>query len=63
MIPAVSIFTSISYQIFKKSGTAALAYFLVFSVLIKSITFYISTSETRKVCWRKTGAVEELWSH
>jgi len=64
MIPAVSIFTSILYQIFKKSGTAALASFLVFPLLIRSMTFYISTSETGKILlekdWGYSGAVEPL---
>jgi len=64
MISAVSIFTSIPYQIFKKSGTAALAPFLVFPLLILSMTYYISTSETGKSLlekdWGYRGAVEPL---
>jgi hypothetical protein len=55
MIPAVSIFTSIPYQIFKKSGTAALASFLVSPLLIRSMTFYTSTSETGKSAGERLG--------
>jgi len=42
-----------------KSGTAALAPFLVFPLLIQSMAFYISTSETGKSLLEKDWGYRE----